>query len=157
MVRRGSRNFMTLVKTHSSLETEEFGKSWAAKLQPGAVLGLVGNLGGGKTCFVQGLAKGLNVPKNICISSPTYVLLHEYLGGRLPLYHFDFYRLKSQEEAIQLGLADYLDGEGICVIEWADRFKELLPERTQILKFEVLGEGEREIQCLSYKNLVEHP
>lgn len=143
--------------SHSPQETQKFAEKYASKLSKGSVIALVGDLGSGKTCFVQGLAAGLQTPKNICVSSPTYVLLHEYLGGRWPLYHFDFYRLGSSQEALDLDLPKYFEGDGICVVEWADRFWELFPEKTEIFVLKMLGSEEREIQCSLFKNLVGHP
>lgn len=138
-------------------ETKKFGEEWARKLEPGSVLALVGDLGGGKTCFVQGLARGLGVPKETAVTSPTFVLIHEYLGGRLPLFHFDFYRLKKAEEARHLNLEEYFEGEGVCVVEWADRFPKFFPETTLWIYFKILGEETREIKCGSYKNMAALP
>lgn len=133
-------------QTHSAQETQALGAKVAATLKPGAVLALVGNLGSGKTCFVQGLARGLQVPSHP-VASPTFVLIHEYLGGRLPLYHFDFYRLQRIEEAIHLNLEEYFEGDGICVVEWADNFPKVFPKTTEWIYFKVLQKDVREIQC----------
>ncbi len=107
------------------------------------MLALVGELGAGKTQFVKGLAVGLGYPGEV--TSPTFTLIHEYHGGRLPLYHFDFYRLESEDEALQLGLDEYLAGQGICVIEWADKFPRLLPPTARWLHFAITGDRERTI------------
>lgn len=135
-----------IFKTHSPSETQKIAAQCAAALQPGAVLALVGELGSGKTCFVQGLAAGLGVPEKITVASPTFVLIHEYAGGRLPLFHFDFYRLEKKEEALQLGLEEYWEGEGVSVVEWADRFPKIFPEKTKWIYFETHGETQREIK-----------
>jgi tRNA threonylcarbamoyladenosine biosynthesis protein TsaE len=103
------------------------------------VLALCGDLGAGKTQFVKGLAAGLGYKSDV--TSPTFTLIHEYLGGRLPLYHFDFYRLESEGEALRLGVEEYLGGEGVCVVEWADKFPALLPSHTRWFDF-AIGAGE---------------
>lgn len=136
-----------MLNTHSAQETKNFGATFAKTLEPGSVLALVGELGSGKTCFVQGLARGLGIPKNIPIASPTFVLIHEYPGGRVPLFHFDFYRLEKEKEARNLNLEEYWEGEGISVIEWADRFVDLLPKRARWIYFKFMGETTREIRC----------
>jgi tRNA threonylcarbamoyladenosine biosynthesis protein TsaE len=107
------------------------------------VLALCGELGAGKTQFVKGLAAGLGYQGDV--TSPTFTLIHEYLGGRLPLYHFDFYRLDTEDEAIRLGLEEYLAGDGVCVIEWADKFPGVLPPQTRWLDFSIDGERQRTI------------
>lgn len=111
----------------SADETVAWGEKFAREAAAGEVWALVGDLGAGKTHFVQGIAGavGLKTPA----TSPTFTLLHEYAGGRLPVYHFDFYRLESADEALDLGLDEYLDGDGLTVIEWADKFPGLLPPR----------------------------
>jgi len=136
-----------IVKTNSDVETKEFAAKKAASLKPGSLLALSGEMGCGKTCFVQGLAKGLNIPENILVTSPTYVLLHEYKGGRLPLFHFDFYRLEKIQEAIDLNLEEYWEDKGVSVVEWADRFPSLFPKNTEWIHFEFKGETIREIRC----------
>lgn len=113
-------------------ETRAFARQMAAQLGPGAVLALHGDLGAGKTCFVQGLAAGLDVQQPV--SSPTYTLVNEY-RGRLPLYHVDLYRLHSVDEALDMGLDDYLDGTGITAIEWPERAATALPARTRHIRF----------------------
>jgi len=138
---------MKVYKTESDEETRNFGKKWASTLKPGAILALVGELGSGKTCFVQGLARGLEIPETIPVASPTFVLIHEYPGGKFPLYHFDFYRLGKEEETVTLNLEEYWEGPGISVVEWADRFPKLFPKKTQWIYFKFLGENEREIRC----------
>ena len=138
---------MKTFKTNSELETQKFASELAKKLKPGDVLALVGELGGGKTSLVKGLAQGLGIPKNVCISSPTFVLIHEYFGGRLPLFHFDFYRLEKEGEALNLNLEEYWNNNGVCVVEWADRFPQLFPKQTRWIYFKFIGETEREIKC----------
>lgn len=100
---------------------------------PGDVWALSGELGAGKTHLVQGAAAGLGCQS--AATSPTFTLINEYTGGRLPLYHFDFYRLETADEALALDLDEYLDGDGLTVIEWGDKFRELLPEHTRWFTF----------------------
>lgn len=119
--------------TESPEETLDWAADFAGRLQPGDVLALIGDLGAGKTCFVQGLAEGLQVTGPV--SSPTFTLVNEY-QGRLPLYHMDVYRLNDPEEALDFGLNEYLYGQGVTVIEWADRLGDLLPDSTWRLYFE---------------------
>ncbi|HET6409991.1 MAG TPA: tRNA (adenosine(37)-N6)-threonylcarbamoyltransferase complex ATPase subunit type 1 TsaE [Chthoniobacteraceae bacterium] len=106
-------------------ETLAFAREIASRLRPGAIIALNGDLGSGKTQFVKGLALGLGFAGEV--TSPTFTLIHEYVGGRVPLYHFDFYRLNTEEEALELGLEEYLRGSGVCVIEWAGKFRPLIP------------------------------
>src|SRR6201981_67410 len=101
----------------------------AEDLVAGSVLALKGELGSGKTLFTQGLVAGLQ--SDAAVTSPTFTIVHEYHGGRLPVYHFDFFRLENRESAIRLGLDDYFFSYGISVIEWADRFPELIPEQAR--------------------------
>ena len=107
------------------------------------VFALVGDLGAGKTHWTKGLARGLGFSGDV--TSPTFSLAHEYRGGRLPLFHFDFYRLESVEELLSLGWDDYLDQNGVIVAEWAGKFTPLLPEATIWLHFHLLPDGSREI------------
>lgn len=120
--------------TRSAEETREVAARLGATLAPGAVVALRGELGAGKTTFVQGLAAGLGVPEKLRATSPTYVLLHLYEGGRLPLYHLDAYRLADAREAEGAGLGEILEevarGRGVCAVEWPDRIQALLPPGT---------------------------
>ena len=122
------------VITHSPEETRRLAADLLRELKPGAVLALHGELGAGKTCFVQGLAAALGVHQPV--SSPTFTLIHEY-PSKLPLYHADLYRIRDADDAIGLGLEEYFGGDGITVIEWAERATELLPPETWHLTFEV--------------------
>ena len=108
----------------------DFAAQWAAQLRGGEVLALCGSLGAGKTHFTQGLARGLGIDPG-SVTSPTFTLVHEYAGGRLPLFHFDFYRLEAEQELLGVGWEEYLDEPGIVVAEWADKFSHLLPASTQ--------------------------
>ena len=128
----------------STDETIALGRTVAATLLRGDVLALCGDLGAGKTHFVKGVAAGLGASASV--TSPTFTLIHEYPGGRLPLYHFDFYRLEDEDEALKIGLDEYLDGDGACVIEWADKFPALLPPHTRWLRFTHSENGTRVIE-----------
>jgi len=113
--------------SRSPEETQRAAATLAAALQPGSVLALHGDLGAGKTCFIQGLARALGVTATV--NSPTYTIISEY-RGRLPLYHVDLYRLDDAEEALRTGLDEYLHGDGVTAIEWAERAAPLLPAHT---------------------------
>lgn len=104
--------------TNSPEETEAVGAALAKVLQPGTVIAYRGDLGAGKTAFTRGLAKGLGVRE--IVTSPTYTIVNEYLGGRLPLFHFDMYRLGSEDELFDIGWEDYLERGGICAVEWSE-------------------------------------
>ena len=107
-------------------DTQEFGLELAAKATPGMVIALTGDLGAGKTSLTKAIAKGLGVTDTI--TSPTFTIVKEYHSGRIPLYHFDVYRIGDPEELYELGYEEYFYGEGLCVIEWADLIEEFLPE-----------------------------
>ncbi len=129
---------MATFTSHSVTETVEYARAWAADLQPNDVVALIGDLGAGKTHFVKGVVAGCG--SDAAVTSPTFTLLHEYRGGRLPVFHFDFYRLESRTEAERMGFEDRLEERGVAVIEWADRFPELLPARTRWVRL-ATGEG----------------
>ncbi len=120
--------------SHSPQETADFAGTVLARLAPGSVLALHGDLGSGKTCFVRGLATSLHL--TVPVTSPTFTLIHEYPSDP-PLYHMDLYRIGGPDSLDALGLDDYLDGGGITVIEWADRAGPLLPARTIHIHFEI--------------------
>ncbi len=134
--------------SHSAAETEALGEAWGRSAQAGWVLGLSGDLGAGKTQLVRGLARGLDVTARV--SSPTFALVNEYGGGRLPLAHIDLYRLETEHQIIGAGLEEYLRPAGVTVIEWVERWGSLLSSpraegpfrRVQI---EVLENGSRRI------------
>lgn len=129
--------------SNSPAETEAIARRFAEDLGAGSILALKGELGSGKTLFTQGLLVGLK--SDAAVTSPTFTILHEYQGGRLPVYHFDFFRLENQESAVRLGLEDYFFGDGVSVIEWADRFPELIPEQAHWISFEIKSERQRVI------------
>ncbi|MCW9706974.1 tRNA (adenosine(37)-N6)-threonylcarbamoyltransferase complex ATPase subunit type 1 TsaE [Aliifodinibius sp. 1BSP15-2V2] len=111
--------------TRSPAETIAFGQEIADELEAGGILCLEGDLGAGKTHLVKGIAKGLDIDPN-SVQSPTYTLINEY-RGRLPLYHFDCYRMESPQEALEIGAEEYFYGAGVCVIEWPERIAPLIP------------------------------
>ena len=104
--------------TNSPAQTEAVGAALAKVLEPGTVIAYRGDLGAGKTAFTRGLARGLGVTESV--TSPTYTIVNEYLGGRCPLFHFDMYRLGSEDELFDIGWEDYLDRGGICAVEWSE-------------------------------------
>ena len=115
-----------IIETNSAEETFALGKALGEKASPGQIYTLDGDLGTGKTVFTQGVAAGLGITE--AISSPTFTIIQEYDTGRLPLYHFDVYRIGDIEEMEEIGYDDYFFGVGICLIEWADLIREILPE-----------------------------
>jgi tRNA threonylcarbamoyladenosine biosynthesis protein TsaE len=124
-------------------ESEAIGRQLAAEVGIGSVLALKGDLGSGKTMFVKGLVAGLGSRADV--TSPTFTIVHEYRGGQLPVYHFDFFRLENRESVARLGLDDYFFGDGVSVIEWADRFSELIPQQARWILFEIKSENQRAI------------
>lgn len=132
-------------RSRSPEETYGMASDFASKLKPGDVIALVGELGAGKTRFVQGLAHGLGVSDSAYVRSPSFTLMNEYDGGRLTLYHFDFYRLVEPDELGDLGLDEYFFGDGVTVVEWADRFPGSMPKKARTIEFCIKGENERDI------------
>ena len=127
----------------SADETLAAGRSYGQKARKGDVFALTGDLGSGKTQFVKGFVAALE--SNAEVTSPTFVLVHEYVDGRLPVYHFDFYRLENRDAVLRLGFDEYVFGDGVSVIEWADRHPDLIPDDAHWLSFEIKSEGERVI------------
>jgi tRNA threonylcarbamoyladenosine biosynthesis protein TsaE len=131
------------VELASEADTDRLGQAISAVIEPGLVIGLVGQLGAGKTRLVRAIAESLGVDPG-AIASPTFVLIHEY-EGRLPVYHFDAYRLNSPDEFEDLGVADYWNRGGICLVEWADRVQELLPENCWMISLALTGSTSRAV------------
>jgi len=129
--------------SNSPAETEAIGRRLAEDIDVGSVLALKGDLGSGKTVFVKGLVAG--VGSRAEVTSPTFTIVHEYRAGRLPVYHFDFFRLENRETVARLGLDDYFFGDGVSVIEWADCFPELIPKHARWILFETKSESQRAI------------
>jgi len=123
-------------------DTERLGAALAEVLPPGTVVGLIGTLGAGKTRLVQAVAAALGVPTG-SVTSPTFLLVNEYTGGRMPVYHFDTYRLKDEDEFLALGPDEYFESDGITFVEWADRVRERLPAERLEVALEVAGETQR--------------
>jgi tRNA threonylcarbamoyladenosine biosynthesis protein TsaE len=130
------------------MQTRELGAHLGTLVRAGDILALQGDLGAGKTNFVQGLARGMQITEDV--NSPTFILANEYRGGRLPLYHIDAYRVQDAREARGFGLDDYLDGDGVTVIEWAERVRAALPSDVLWIEFEYLGENERRLTCSAH-------
>lgn len=128
--------------THSPEETEKIGEALAKSLQPGTILAYRGDLGAGKTAFTRGLARGLGCKETV--TSPTYTIVNEYLGGRLPLFHFDMYRLASSDDLWDIGWEDYLEREGVCAVEWSENVADAM-ENAVTVTIEKLGETTRQI------------
>jgi tRNA threonylcarbamoyladenosine biosynthesis protein TsaE len=129
-------------QTYSAEETQAAGERLAARLQPGDVVALTGALGAGKTCFTQGLARGLGVTGRVV--SPTFVLVNEY-RGRMPIHHVDAYRTESLTELLDLGLDELFSGDGVTIVEWADKLLPLLPPRTIHVHIDGVGDEPRTI------------
>lgn len=128
----------------NELDMRKFGIELAKTLKPGDMIALIGDLGAGKTTLTKSIAEGLGITE--MITSPTFTIVREYHEGRLPLYHFDVYRITSREEMYELGYEEYFFGQGVCVIEWADLIMDLIPENSIIINMEY-GAGESERIC----------
>ena len=128
----------------SARQTMEIARLIGEKLKEGDVLALSGELGSGKTCFTGGLARGLGVDEKYQITSPTFTLINEY-PARCKLYHFDIYRIRDYSEFEDLGYEEYFCGNGVVVIEWAEKITQILPENTVFINFEYIDENERRI------------
>ena len=140
----------------STSDTYELGEKIGQMAKPGMVISLTGDLGVGKTVFTQGLAKGLGIEEPV--NSPTFTIVQVYEEGRLPLYHFDVYRIGDIEEMDEIGYEDYFYGEGVCLIEWADLIREILPEqmcRVTIEKDLEKGFDYRKITLEGFKGIEE--
>ena len=126
--------------------TQRFGRELARLLRPGDVVGLRGDLGAGKTFLSGVIAYALNVPPEVAVTSPTFVLINEYQGD-LPIYHMDLYRLGNADELYDLGLWEYYDGDGVCLVEWCDRFDDLWPDEAVLITLELRGGEQRLISA----------
>ena len=128
--------------SNAPAETEALGQALAQQLRPGTVIAYEGDLGAGKTAFTRGLARGLGYDEPV--TSPTYTIVNEYLGGRLPLFHFDMYRLRSSDDLWDIGGEDYLDRGGVCAVEWSENVREALTDAITV-RIEKTGDESRRI------------
>ena len=132
------------ITTHSADETQALGKKLAESLRPGDVIAYFGDLGAGKTAFTRGIAEGLGVSEQV--TSPTYTIVNEYLSGRLPLFHFDMYRLGSSDELFDIGWEDYLARGGVCAVEWSEHVEDALQDAIRLtIEKDSLGPDTRHI------------
>jgi len=129
----------------SAETTQRIGQQLGALVQAGDVVAFMGDLGSGKTCCIQGIARGLGVPETMAVTSPTYTLIHEY-QGRIPIYHFDVYRLDNEDDLYDLGYEEYFYGYGVTLIEWADRIHAFLPDDHLALHLYLRGDEARILQ-----------
>lgn len=127
--------------THHERETEEIGETLGQTLPAGTVIAFTGDLGAGKTAFTRGLARGLGIEDRI--TSPTFTIVNEYEGGRLPLFHFDMYRLESSDELFDIGWEDYLRRGGVCAVEWSEKVSDALTEALRVDIRRGPGENDR--------------
>ena len=134
---------MALTILNSADAAQALGESWAAELAGGEIFALHGVLGAGKTQLVKGLARGLGYHGDV--TSPTFALVHEYVGGRLPLYHLDLYRIPNETAAVQIGVEEYLPSNGVTIIEWPEPIARLLPPDTRHWRLEIASLTERTI------------
>ena len=132
-----------VITTYGESQTMNEGEKLGKTLAPGSVVALFGPLGAGKTVFTRGLASGLGI--EMCVSSPTFTIVNEY-PGRTPLFHFDLYRLEHEREIIDIGWDDYLERDGVCVVEWSEKVSGVFPPDTIIVKFENHGDDIRRIE-----------
>ena len=147
---------MAVINSFCAKDTYELGEKIGQMAKPGMVISQTGDLGVGKTVFTQGLAKGLGIEEPV--NSPTFTIVQVYEEGRLPLYHFDVYRIGDIEEMDEIGYEDYFYGEGVCLIEWADLIREILPEqmcRVTIEKDLEKGFDYRKITLEGFKGIEE--
>ena len=121
---------MMQITTHSADETQALGQKLASRLAPGDVIAYFGDLGAGKTAFIRGLAQGLGITDPV--TSPTYTIVNEYLSGRIPLFHFDMYRLSSSDELFDIGWEDYLSRGGVCAVEWSENVEDALQDAIRV-------------------------
>ena len=121
---------MMQITTHSADETQALGQKLASRLAPGDVIAYFGDLGAGKTAFTRGLAQGLGITDPV--TSPTYTIVNEYLSGRIPLFHFDMYRLSSSDELFDIGWEDYLSRGGVCAVEWSEIVEDALQDAIRV-------------------------
>ena len=142
---------MAEYRTECERETEALGEAVGRKVRPGTVLAFTGDLGAGKTAFTRGLARGLGVEDRV--TSPTFTIVNEYEGGRLPLFHFDMYRLESSDELFDIGWEDYLARNGVCAVEWSEKVEDALAGAVRIDIRRGRGENQRIITVTGEERL----
>ena len=123
-----------VIETYSPAETKRAGYEIGCRVKPGSIYALYGDLGVGKTVFTKGLAEGLGIKEDV--NSPTFTIFQIYEDGRIPLYHFDVYRIGDPEEMEEIGYEDYFFGQGVCLVEWANLIDELMPKETVSIRIE---------------------
>jgi len=130
------------IVTCSPLETEQFGYRLGRILRPGSFLALRGDLGGGKTCFTRGVVSSVAPGSAHMVASPTFAIMNSY-PGKIPVYHFDFYRLSGDDDIAELGFEEYFHGNGVCIVEWSERLRVLIPTDHLVVEFEYLEDDQR--------------
>ncbi len=139
-----------IFRTKTSLETISLGEKIGKLLKPGDVLAMTGTLAAGKTTITKGIAKALGIKEDI--TSPTFCLISEYEGTKMPLYHMDVYRLDGEEDFLNLGVEEMLYGNGVCIIEWSEKVKKELPKKTIFIEITPFDNGERQIKIENWNN-----
>ena len=134
---------MEIFESETPKKTEEIAEKLASAFVGGEVIAFLGDLGAGKTCFVRGVARGLGCEDTV--TSPTFALMNEYTGGRLPLYHFDMYRISSWEDLYSTGYFDYIEAGGVVAVEWSENICSALPDNTLYVQIDKTGELTRKI------------
>ena len=138
--------------TESPMETQAFGEKIGKTLKRGDVIALIGDLGTGKTCLTQGIARGVGIASDEVVNSPSYILINEY-NARIPIYHIDLYRLEENAEIAELGLSEYIEGDGICIIEWAERIADALPDTAIKIRITLAEASDNETLAPILQNL----
>lgn len=138
-----------VIDVASLAETDALGRRLAPHLFPGAVIALIGPLGAGKTRLVRAIAEGLGIANPNVVTSPTFVLIQEY-DARLPIYHFDVYRLQSEREFAELGVHEYFAGDGVCLVEWADKALSVMPAERLEIRISVTGDNARRLEIIAF-------
>ena len=140
---------MPTINVHNRESSEALGKLLGPMLFPGAVVALVGSLGAGKTYLVRAIAVGLGIANADMVNSPTFVLIQEY-AARLPIYHFDAYRLTNPDEFLALGVHEYFQSNGVSLVEWADKVRSVLPEEYLEIRIKITGDESREFELIAH-------
>ncbi|NGX34443.1 MAG: tRNA threonylcarbamoyladenosine biosynthesis protein TsaE [Candidatus Anoxychlamydiales bacterium] len=133
------------IVSNSTKETIQFAKDLSKHLKKGSIVAFLGDLGSGKTTFIKGIVKALSETKNINVTSPTFVYLNIY-GVKIPIYHFDLYRIKDKDHFYEMGFEEYFSSSGICLIEWSENILDILPKDTIFIKMTHITEQTREIE-----------